>query len=494
MIKSDLLKYIGLILGFSVLVNGYAQDLTSIHSIRGHVFLDKNKNGIVDKNERGLKNILISNGVDIVKTDSKGAYQIPLKKGQSLFPILPSNYKIAGRKSRYILNANYYYFHPDSTVNTNNPFNFLVHNKASSDKFRVGAIGDVQIDNEDELAYASKSIASELANAKDIDFNIFLGDLVNDKIKLLTPVKEMLENIPIPSWTLPGNHDRDFDKEYAMNHAFNTHFGADTYSFNYGKVHFIVLNNVFATGKRTYEGRITADQLQFIKNDLSHVDKKTTIVINQHIPMYGTRNREDFFQLLEGYENVLILSGHTHVVSRHIFKNGAIHEIGAGATCGTWWRGEKNSDGIPDALMQCGSPRGYFIIDFDQNNYSFKYKAVGIDESKQMRLTLDSNDIIANIFGGSDSTLVQYQINNGEWQMMKKTRKADPYVSSLVQNNKVKIYPTEGNTAIPLRERNSSHIWTAKKPNTNSQLPYTLRIKAYDKFGFSVEEQFVLFQ
>jgi len=494
MIRRDLFKYVGLAFCVFFIVNGYSQDLNTVHNIHGSVFLDKNKNGVIDKNERGLKNILISNGVDIVKTDSKGGYQIPLKNGQSLFPILPSTYKLTGKTNSNIINANYYYFHPDSAVNITNSFNFLVNNQSLAEKFRVGAIGDIQIDNEEELGFAASSIASELANSKDIDFNIFLGDLVNDKLDLLSPVKELLENIPTPSWTLLGNHDRDVIKEYAMNNAFNTHYGADTYSFNYGKVHFIVLNNVFATGKRTYEGRINTDQLQFVKNDLAHVDKKTTVVISHHIPMYATRNRDDLFQLLEGYENVLILSGHTHVVSRHNYNKGTIHEIGAGATCGTWWRGEKNNDGIPDAVMQCGSPRGYFLIDFDKGKYSFKYKAIGMDKSKQMRLTLDSNQIVANIFGGSDSTLVKYRINDGEWQLMKKTRVADSYVSNIVQRNKAKIYPTEGNTVNPLRERNSSHIWTADKSVINYQLPFKIEVKATDNFGFDVEEHFVLFQ
>lgn len=490
MMKKNILQLSPLILFFilTIPITVFAQQTVS-----GHIYFDKNNNGLFDADERGVKNLLVSNGVEIVKTNKKGEFKISIKKGQSIFPVLPSEYKIVGRKSSKVRNANFYYFHPDSILNDTRNYTFLVQKKESSDKFRVGAVGDIQVDNTEELGFAAKSIGSELANRKDIDFNIILGDLVNDKMNLLSPVKDLLENLPNNSWTLLGNHDRDVTKESAMNNMFNSCFGAEIYAFNYGKIHFIVLNNVFPTGKRTYEGRITDEQLQFIKNDLSHVGKDRTIVISQHIPMYGTRNRNEVFKLLDGYKNVLVLSGHTHVVSRHFYNNGTIHEIGAGATCGTWWRGEKNSDGIPDAVMQCGSPRGYFVIDFEDNNYSFQYKGVGLHESKKMRTSLDSNKLVVNIFGGSDSSIVKYQIDNGPMQYMTKTRMVDPYVSYIIQKNKTKIYPTLGNTLLPLREQNSNHIWTASLPSETTQKVISLKIFASDKFGFKVEESFIYF-
>lgn len=488
--KKKIIQLSSLILFFTLTVQ-----LTTLaqQTVSGHFYFDKNKNGKLDANERGLKNLLVSNGIEIVKTNKNGKFEIPIKKGQSIFPILPSEYKIVGEDISKVQNANFYYFHPDSAFSAEKKCNFLIQSQTVNNNFKIGAIGDIQVDNTEELGFAAKSIGNELANSKDIDFNIILGDLVNDKMELLSPVKDLLESLPTDSWTLIGNHDRDVSKEEAMNNVFNLHFGADNYAFNQGRIHFIVLNNVFPTGKRTYEGRITDAQLQFIKNDLSHVDKDRTIVISQHIPMYATRNRDELFKLLDGYKNVLVLSGHTHVVSRHFYNNGTIHEIGAGATCGTWWRGEKNSEGIPDAVMQCGSPRGYFIIDFDDNNYSFQYKGVGLDESKQIRTSLDSNRLVVNVFGGSDSTSVQYQINDGEWTSMMKDRIADLYVKSIVDKNKSKAFPTGNNTVLPLRERASSHIWTATINSNVCKQMMLVKIKAQDRFGFSTEEQFMLF-
>ncbi|NGM65119.1 metallophosphoesterase family protein [Sphingobacterium sp. SGR-19] len=72
------------------------------------------------------------------------------------------------------------------------------------------------------------------------------------------------QTLPASSWTLVGNHDRNTANTAHMEDHFNQHFGASTYAFNYGGVHFIVLNNVFSTGKRSYEGRVSDDQLQLM--------------------------------------------------------------------------------------------------------------------------------------------------------------------------------------------------------------------------------------
>ena len=102
-----------------------------------------------------------------------------------------------------------------------------------------------------------------------------------------------------------------------------------------------------------------------------------------------------------------------------------------GATCGSWWTGEKDVYGLPSGLMQCGTPRGYFNINIKANgDYNFSFKGVGLDDNDQMSIwinrqdTLDTwidelNDTdsyvaIANVYAGSDSTSVYYRLNGEE--------------------------------------------------------------------------------
>lgn len=472
--------------------SGYATDRIII--VKGQVFYDVNKNGIHDTKEKGLKNILISNGKDIVKTDKNGFYSITANIGESIFPILPSEYTWSKSKSK-VINANYLYLDPNQAVVKDTiSWHVPAFKSEISKSFSVGAIGDIQVDNAEELNYAAKSIFSELHNRDDIRFNLMLGDLVNDKPELLPMMHDMMDGLPSSSWTLVGNHDRNVDNPLFMNDAFNRINGSDNYAFNYGKIHFIVLNNIFPTDKKSYEGRLTDKQLQFLKNDLSYVSKEKTIVISQHIPMVATKNKAEILDLLKDYANVLILSGHTHTVNRYFFNHPNIQELGVGASCGNWWRGEKNTEGIPSALMQCGAPRGYFVIDFNDDKYNFRFKGIGLDDSKQMALTTDSNRIIVNVFGGGDSTNVAIKIDNGDWMKMTHKREIDPTVLNIVDLNHSKVYPTKGNTVNPLRKRFSSHIWEVANPKTSSfPKKSEILVKAQDRFGLNVEEKFLLY-
>lgn len=463
----------------------------SVILVKGTVFEDKNGNGKQDKGEPTLKNILVSNGKEIVSSDRKGAFVIHAQKGQSVFPILPASYEVSLVDSK-VSNANFLYLNPNK-VFSDTLYHAVpvVKLKESKERFTMGAIGDIQVDSKEEVGFAARSIFSELAERKDLAFNMMLGDLVNNKMELLTDVKDMMNMLPKNSWTLVGNHDRNVDNPSFMNDVFNAAFGADHYAFNYGEVHFVVLNNVFSTGKHSYEGRVDEEQLVFLANDLKYVPKHKTIVINQHIPMAHTKNRKDIFKLLEGYSNVLILTGHTHTVNRYFFNDTRIQELGVGATCGNWWRGEKNRAGVPEAVMQCGTPRGYFSIQFDKGRYSFQYKAVGLDGANQVSLMQEGNVLLANVYAGSDSTLVRVRIDAGDWQSMSVSKRVDPYVAQIVEKNRTKVFPTLDNTVNPLGKRTSSHVWELALPIGFSEKINKIEVVAFDKYGLDIKEEFL---
>ena len=74
---------------------------------------------------------------------------------------------------------------------------------------RVAFVGDPQVDNEQELSYARKSVYSELRSRHDLDMVVVLGDLVNDKVNLLAPSVASLDSLSVPWFCVPGNHDKD---------------------------------------------------------------------------------------------------------------------------------------------------------------------------------------------------------------------------------------------------------------------------------------------
>ena len=379
---------------------------------------------------------------------------------------------------------------------------FALLHRPVAKKFSIAAVGDIQVGNHQEISYANQTIMAELSGRSDIDFSIFLGDQLNDNLALQPEIRLMLSTLPYPSWLVLGNHDRNTDNDHFQDDEFSRNFGASHYAFTYGKVHFIVLNNVFSEGGRTYYGRIPDRQLRFVENSLQYVPKNQLVVICMHIPLAATSNRARLVEILRDRTSVLVLSGHTHTVHRN-FLSPNIHELTAGAACGNWWVGERDSRGIPHALMQCGSPRNYFTIDFNpDNSYKMNFKGIGLDKNHQMDIWVGGQDsidqhvdalaalgdklIVATIYGASDSTQVSISLDGRELHTQK-SRMMAPGVERVIAMQKALVYPTRFSRRAALRRRPSPHIWTAKIPDGQEPGVYLINIKAFDKYGFREE-------
>ncbi|MBP1677678.1 MAG: Ser/Thr phosphatase [Bacteroidetes bacterium] len=486
-----------LILSFLILFGTSAYLICAEIRVEGTVFADKNANGVLDRGEKGIKNIPVSNGVDIVFTDSKGNYRINCSSRATVFPILPSEYKFPLNQAK-IPNSNFKFLDVDSR-NTIAGVHFGLLKAEMKRSFSLTAVGDIQVKDADELNYASKSVISELAGGTQADLNIMLGDLVNDDPALFLPVKQLLNNLSTPTWTVYGNHDREVNDSSTSDDAYRRHFGASVYAFNAHNTHFLVLNNMQPKGRYGYDTRFSDDELRFVKNDLELVPRNCLLIIAMHGPLQYTKNKEQLLALLHDRPNVLVLSGHTHIVERYFHRNNiaVIPEIGVGASCGMWWTGEKNELGVPTALMQCGSYPNYFKIHISDGKYGMAYKAVGLDAGRQMEVwadtipattqglnaATDSVRIVANIFAGSDSTQVWLTLNNTLKLKMQKTDMVSPNVSKLLSLYNNKVYPTAGNTRNPLRRRSSPHIWSVTVPVAGSAV-YSVQIDAGDNYGF----------
>lgn len=463
------------------------QDVTGTMPARsGTLFLDRNGNGTRDKGERALKGIPVSDGDTIVVTDRRGRYTLPATANASVFPILPAGYEFPDRGIR---NAHFRYF-PDTTGSSD--INFGLVRRRQPKRFCIAAVGDVQFADTTQAGYAAQTFFSEAADRHDMSFALFLGDLVNDNCGMFPLFGELAKTLPMPSWTLSGNHDRDTDS-VRTTVRYNTAFGADTYAFDYGQVHFIVFNNVFLCARRDYTGKLTQRQLRFLRNDLARVPREKLVVIAQHIPMASTNNKDEVLALLEG-RRCLVLSGHTHSTSRSRLAEN-VQELTAGAVCGLLWTGETDFNGVPLALEQCGAPRNYFRIGFDGRNYAFRFKGIGLNEAYQADVWIaDGNPqdgeikelaelpigtVVVNLFAGGPDTKVRMQIDDGAWQTLTKTQLAAPTVLRSRYRNMHGYYPKSVRRS-PHRTQPSPHIWTGHLPEGTAPGAHRMRIEARD--------------
>ena len=127
-------------------------------------------------------------------------------------------------------------------------------------------------------------------------------------------------------FAVPGEHDvtGDDGKEYTAR------FKKDRHSFEHKGVRFIGLNNV---AQLEGMGKIGADQLAWMKKELSGLSASTPIVVFAHIPLWsvypawgwGTEDSAQALAMLKRFGSVTVLNGHIHQVMQKVEGNVAFH-------------------------------------------------------------------------------------------------------------------------------------------------------------------------
>lgn len=346
---------------------------------------------------------------------------------------------------------------------------------------RVAFVGDPQVNDSTELGYARRSIYRELQGRRDLDLVIILGDLVNDDVRLLSPTKETLDSLSCPWFCVPGNHDRDLygkkkGKILSIDGTVDENKPRDMASYEriIGKadrwfdvkgLRFILMDDVRRLGKVGYEGGLREDQKVWLREVLTKTPTNQQVIFCTHIPLEAFEAKDSINEILSLHPKMLIVTGHTHSVHRGWYRlspRDSVEEIIVGATCGSFWRGRKGADGIPNALMNCGAPRGYFIADIRRSGeYRLSWKTVGSD--MEAAAWLSGNQLILNIFGGRDDGEAEIRFKDSDgWIKIPHKETVAPEVLSAIEFNKTISgkRPFRNPEYIPLPTYTSSHIWT----------------------------------
>ena len=353
---------------------------------------------------------------------------------------------------------------------------------------RVALVGDPQVDDSTELGYARRSVYRELRGRRDLDMCIFLGDLVNDNMSLLPESVGVVDSLPYQCFMVPGNHDRDVYRGQKSSmyrqrdlSTWRKAVGYVDTSFVRGNVRFVLMNNVrhSDSGMTDYVGGFTDRQKHWLDSVLvaDRVESRARrtsrgggtpalTILATHIPFSQMKGRDSVLALIPDISRLLFVSGHTHFVSRGDY----IPELIAGAACGSWWRGVRDSDGIPYALQSCGSPRGYFVADIHRNGtYGLSYKCIGRPASEQLSAWAVPNDstgrsyrLYINVFGGSSDGVVHISGLGRKTHSCERSLMAAPEVEQVIRLNASRsrdYRKSHRDEFIPLRRKPSPHLW-----------------------------------
>lgn len=434
---------------------------------------------IVDNSGMPIEGVVVSDGEQSVQTNVNGEYQMKsnLSKARFVIVSVPAEYEIPLRDNR----PQFFRRIPRYAQAVRADF-VLTKRVNPSDNFVLAMIGDPQTRGllKDKSTERFRDIilpdVAELKSQvkKDV-YAINLGDLVYNWMFAYDDYVDVLAQSSVPMISVIGNHDCDqrnlFETKLGTPY-FESYLAPQNYSFNIGKIHFVVVNDILynrPTDKHKYKVGLEGFTYKWLENDLKFVPKESTIVICSHAPLFKGRGAKNFAEkrvnykkyaaLLSQYKKVYAWAGHTH--QNYSFD----YEQATGKFASL-----KNIESIIVArcigmirlnreLNNDGTPNGYMVAEVNGDSMEWYYKTVGHDRDYQMRVYTpaqsNSEYVKVNIWNHSPESW-----SNPEWwengvkvaDMETTGKEHDPaYLKIYAEHNEEKLDKTERKYSQPAK-------------------------------------------
>ncbi|OKL40124.1 calcineurin-like phosphoesterase C-terminal domain-containing protein [Pontibacter flavimaris] len=435
----------------------------------------KNKvKGTVKARGKGLANVSVSDGYQVVQTNARGKYKLPVNsQAEFVFITIPAGYALP--------NENGIVKHYQRISESNNRYDFELEALQQDDtnhKFIVWA--DPQVKNQEDVRQMLTQAVPDVQQlvqafgAGALVHGITVGDIVWDEHALFQNYNEAVAGTSVPFFQVLGNHDMDLNQggDEVSDRTFKKLYGPTYYSFNRGKVHYVVLDDVRYSGKgKTYDGHVSKQQLDWLEKDLAFVPKDHLVVLSAHIPVHrGVENKQELLDVLKGYQ-VHIMTGHTHY-NQNIVADGVYEHI-HGTLCGAWWTGPVCSD---------GAPRGYGVYEVNGTDLSWYYKSTGLEKEHQLSVHVEEQQgqksMLANVWNWDPEWKVEWWADGSYMGTLENSVGYDPVAYALYFG---KGLPDKRGFAEP---RETEHLF--KAPLVPGMK--TVKVVAIDRFGNKYEQ------
>ena len=361
--------------------------------------------GIVkDRNGKPLAGVGVSDGVQIVYTDTNGAYRLETDgKYGYVFVITPSGYVAQSRDG---LTPGFYKY-----LGTEKP-DFVLEPQ-SQDRYRMMVFSDVHLTNDpgkgDQYHFRNytgpwiKSLSEELSALGPV-YALQLGDLSHEVYWYLMDYN--LEDayntlkssgLAVPMYSIPGNHDNDGavvdgdNTDFSAGHLYRKVLGPEYYSFNVGGDHYLMMDNIVyintpgegkkspgIKGKRNFYTGFTEDQMAFLRADLAAVPDSARVFLCTHAPLItgpqGTFWRDKaqmdtLASLFKRFRRFEAYSGHVHRQRWLRSEKYGLDNIAVSALSGNMWTTGPNKD-----LGESGEDMGVIVGSYSRDTVIYSYR------------------------------------------------------------------------------------------------------------------------
>lgn len=344
--------------------------------------------GKVTTDGKGIEGVAVTDGTTIVTTNYKGNYVLDADvDAKYIYITLPDGIEVPMKDG---VPSFYAEIKPDKYNHFKHDFELTKSSRDMTNHI-LYVMADPQVYFDPNMAEVEKA-AIEMKNSQRDDYKgldaigICVGDIVGQVKQgdhyFPWMIKEVAKT-EFPFFYACGNHDIDMSvsNNEDSKSTFNKYFGPSYYSFNRGKVHYVVLDDVFYMG-RYYNGYLTKKQLEWLKQDLGFVSPGNTVIVSMHIPCYSRAarhgqwgkeepnkilsNRQALFNILKPY-NAHLMTGHEHYNENYVYSDSLYEHCHAPLSTLFWC--------APWAMD--GTPGGYAVYEIKGDNVDWYYKSVG---------------------------------------------------------------------------------------------------------------------
>ncbi|MBO4340440.1 MAG: calcineurin-like phosphoesterase C-terminal domain-containing protein [Bacteroidales bacterium] len=343
-----------------------------------------------------LQDVVVSDGLHCVKTDSQGKYRLPadLSTTRYVFVSTPSGYAAPVVDGH----ACFWKFLKDCTKGSDGKYDipFTLKKVSNPERYTVFIFADPQprknTAGADKIAYQSLSLCEDMyRDMKELAstikgrqvYGIGLGDIVHQDLTLLPIYRQGMATTGFSTYVVIGNHDQEHKMEVEDAEAskgFEALMGPVNYSFNLGGMHYLMLDNMISPGPGTgkYSDEcitgLREDIWEWVKNDLSFVPTTTPLMVCAHSPMChletGSDRQGPFLADLRAYlakyPRAYVWAGHSHSTYNYASSSTTLESHTLSRVTGELWANEY--------LGANGTPRGYIVFDYDNGSVSWKFK------------------------------------------------------------------------------------------------------------------------
>jgi len=433
--------------------------------------------------------VVVSDGELVTRTDADGRYAMASRKPCGyVFISIPSGYEVAadGLIPRHFGYTTY------CEVDT---IDFELE-KVNNDNFTLFVSADThlrgdptELDLPQYRKWYLPQIRREIERTKGPVYSIHLGDMSTDIMWhrnnfALRKYLDAMKTYPSPIFHIPGNHDNERfvgmevpDRQWdsLAQAPYRELIGPNYYSFNLGKVHFVMLDNIIV--RRSIEKKKKAAshndfklddrQLLWLTRDLETVDSRTPLVICMHVPIFRyTGIREDgtgefapapgltdmhdqIMPLLGRFDDVRFLTGHCHVFINVPVNERIKQHSFVSASAVSW----KINGPESRLISEDGTPGGYCVFKFRGDRATWQFHPNGYEADKNQFRVYDlncvpeefggepnSNRVLVNVYNWDDAWKISVR-ENGRELKAKRTWTRDP-LYRLIRRDALPTRPT----------------------------------------------------